>query len=97
MRPSICPFISDTFYDSRLTVHETTAERSSLNLQGVELPNEGIVMIPAQHTGFSLKSVEEGEIIKSKYDALLGQEFTDRDGSVRPITGDDILVVTPYM
>ncbi len=26
----------------------------------------------------------------------LGQEFTDRDGSTRPITKDDILVVTPY-
>ena len=40
--------------------------------------------------------MEEGEIIKTKYDALLGQEFTDRDGTIRPITEDDILVVTPY-
>ena len=28
--------------------------------------------------------------------SLLGQEFTDRDGSKRPMTEDDILVVTPY-
>lgn len=95
MRPSICQFISDAFYDGRLTAHESNAERS-LNLQGVDLPNEGIVMIPAEHEGCAQKSIEEGDIIKAKYDALLGQEFTDRDGSTRPITEDDILVVTPY-
>ena len=95
MRPSICQFISDAFYDGRLTAHESTSERS-LNLQGVDLPNEGILMIPAEHEGCSQKSVEEGQIIKTKYQALLGQEFTDRDGSTRPITEDDILVVTPY-
>ena len=95
MRPSICQFISDAFYDGRLTAHESTAERS-LNLQGIDLPNEGIVMIPAEHEGCSQKSVEEGEIIKAKYDALLGQEFNDRDGTTRLINQDDILVVTPY-
>ena len=58
--------------------------------------NQGIVIIPAEHEGCSQKSVEEGEIIKAKYDALLGQKFTDRDGTTRPITEDDILVVTPY-
>ena len=94
MRPSICRFISDAFYDGRLTAHESTAERN-LNLQGVDLPNEGIVIIPAEHEGCSQKSAEEGEIIKAKYQALLGQEFTDRDGT-RPITEEDIMVVTPY-
>ena len=83
MRPSICQFISYAFYDGRLTAHETTAERS-LNLKGTNLLNEGIVMIPAEHEGCSQKSVEEGEIIKAQYDALLGQEFIDRDGATRP-------------
>ena len=94
MRPSICRFISDAFYDGRLTAHECTAERS-LNLQGLNLPNEGIVMIPVDHEGCSQKSVEEGEIIKAQYQTLLGQSFT-KNGRTRPITGDDILVVTPY-
>ena len=94
MRLSICQFISDAFYDGRLTAHESTAGRS-LNLQGVDLPNEGIVMVPVDHEGCSQKSVEEGETIKAKYKALLGQKFTDRDGT-RQITKDDILVVTPY-
>jgi uncharacterized protein len=95
MRPSVCQFISDAFYDGRLTSHESTSERS-LNLQNVDLPNEGIVMIPAEHEGCSQKSLEEGEIIKAKYHALLGQDFIYRDGNTRPITEDDILVLTPY-
>ncbi len=95
MRPSICQFISDAFYDGRLTAHESTTGRS-LDLQDVDLPNEGIVVIPAEHDGCSQKSVEEGEIIKAKYHALLGSGFTDQDSSMRPITEEDILVVTPY-
>lgn len=95
MRPSICKFISKAFYDGRLAAHECTTERS-LDLQGVDLPNEGIVVIPVEHEGCSQKSIEEGEIINDLYKALLGQKFTDRDGSTRPITEDDILVVTPY-
>ncbi|MFC6637389.1 hypothetical protein GV827_17510 [Sulfitobacter sp. JBTF-M27] len=95
MRPSICQFISDAFYDGRLTAHESTSERS-LNLQGVDLPSEGIVMISAEHEGCSQKNVEEGEIIKAEYGGLLGQEFTDHDGTTPPITEDDILVVTSY-
>ncbi len=95
MRPGICQFISDAFYDGRLTAHESTAARN-LNLQGIDLPNEGIAMIPARHEGCSQKSVEEGRIIKAKYQTLLGQAFTDRDGGTRPITENDILVVTPY-
>ncbi len=95
MRPSICRFISDAFYDGRLIAHESTAEQS-LNLQDVDLPNEGIVMIRAEHKECSQKSIEEGEIIKTKYHALLGQKFSDKDGNTRPITENDILVVAPY-
>ncbi|OED38001.1 nuclease [PVC group bacterium (ex Bugula neritina AB1)] len=95
MRPSICEFISNAFYDGRLTAHADTVERS-LNLQGIDLPNEGIVMIKAEHEGCSQKSIEEGEIIKAKYEALLGQKFRDKDDCMRPIVKEDILVVTPY-
>ena len=95
LRPSICRFISETFYDGRLAAHESTVERR-LNLQGVDLPNEGIVMIWADHERCSQKSIEEGTIIKAKYEALLGQSFTDLSGATRPITQDDILIVTPY-
>jgi len=93
MHPSICQFISDAFYEGRLTAHESTKTRG-LNLRG--MPNEGIVLIPAVHEGCSQRSVEEGRIIKAAYQALKGRSFTDRDGSRRFISKDDILVLAPY-
>ena len=53
-------------------------------------------MIPVLHEGRSQKSPEEALLLKEKYQGLLGQSFRDRDGTVRPLTSDDILVVTPY-
>ena len=95
MRPSVCKFVSDAFYDGRLKSHESTLKRK-LNLQDVDLPNEGIVMIPAIHSGCSQKSVEEGEIVKAKYESLIDQSFTDSNGNTRPISENDILVVSPF-
>ena len=95
LKPSICRFVSDAFYDSRLSTHESTAQRS-LDLQGTNLPNEGIVMVPVDHEGCSQKSVEEGEAIKAQYRALMGRSFKDGGGAIRAISEDDILVVTPY-
>ena len=95
MRQSICCFVSDTFYDGRLTAHACTNARR-LSLRRVNLPDEGIVMIPVNHTGCSHKSVEEGKVVQTTCQALLGQSFTDQDGNTRPITRDDVLVITPY-
>lgn len=100
LRPSICKFISDTFYDSRLTAHKSASERN-LNLQNTGLPNEGLVMIPAEHQGCSQKSIEEGAIIKDIYNKLLGQICSRPDAKTgiitqHAITEEDILVVTPY-
>ena len=95
MRPGICRFVSEAFYDGRLDAHESV-NRRSLNLKNIDLPDEGIVTIPVDHKGCSQKSVEEGEVIKNKYQSLLGQSFTQESGKVRKITKNDILVVSPY-
>lgn len=95
MRPEICNFISKSFYDGRLKSDNSTALRK-LELQNSDLPNQGIHIIHANHQNCSQKSIEEGRIIKNKYQELLGQEFTDKDGIKRQITIDDMLVVSPY-
>lgn len=94
MRPSVCRFISEAFYDGRLTAHESVEARR-LSLRDISLPDEGVVMIPAHHEGCSQKSEEEGKIIKGYYEALLHQSFSE-EGTVRGITEEDILIVTPY-
>ena len=73
-RPSICQFISDAFYDGRLTAHESTLQQR-LDLKSSNLPNEGIVMLEIHHENCRQKSEEEGHVIKEKYNELLGQTF----------------------
>lgn len=97
LRPSICRFISDAFYDARLEPHAVTSQRSlsySPPING--LPTEGIHFHPATHQGCSQKSSEEGAIINEYYHKLLGQQFRDERGEVRAITHKEILVVAPY-
>ena len=95
LHPNICRFISEAFYEGRLTAHESTKARQ-LDLQNTDLPNTGIVMLPAHHDGCGQKSIVEGEIIEAKYQQLLGQTIAETDGTTRDITADDILIVTPY-
>ncbi|MBN2860990.1 MAG: ATP-binding domain-containing protein, partial [Sphaerochaetaceae bacterium] len=95
MNPAICTFISDTFYDGKLIPHEVTMRRR-LELRGVDLPNEGIAILAAEHEGCSQKSEEEGEIIKKTYLSLIGQKYIDEKENLHELTERDILVVTPY-
>lgn len=95
LKPSICRFVSDAFYDGRLENHtETTRRRLLLEESG--LPEEGIVMIAADHGGCSQKSAAEGEVVRACYEELLGQSFADERGRTRSLTRADILVVSPY-
>ncbi|MYA76040.1 MAG: TM0106 family RecB-like putative nuclease [Gemmatimonadetes bacterium] len=95
LKPSICRFVSGAFYDGRLENHAETAERRLL-LEKTELPEEGIVMIAADHARCSQKSEEEGKVVRACYDELLGQSFADGRGRTRSLTAADILVVSPY-
>ncbi len=94
-KPSICQFISNTFYDSRLMAHES-AQQQRLDLKSSNLPNESIVMLEVHHENCRQKSEEEGQVVKEKYNELLGQTFYDKSGQKRSITQDDILVISPY-
>ena len=95
LKPGICRFVSEAFYDGQLAPHESTLQRS-LELCKTDLPDEGIVMIAARHEYCSQKSIEEGKILEARYMELLGQTLRDGNGNVRPIDKEDILVVTPY-
>jgi AAA domain len=56
----------------------------------------GVVFRDVPHDGNSQSSREEGEDIKAAYAYLMRQRFVDRAGKIRPMTKDDVLVVTPY-
>ncbi len=95
LHPSVCQFISDAFYDSRLLANTVTGQRR-LDLQSNILKNQGITVINAQHDNCAQKSPEEAAIITQHYKQVIGKAFTDENGNTRVITEDDILIVTPY-
>jgi uncharacterized protein len=97
LHPSVCRFISDAFYDGRLHPDPENENRNLVFRTPVDgLRSHGIQFVAADHEGCSQKSDIEGTIVRELYGRFVGQEFRDKDGSIRPVTGQDVLVVTPY-
>jgi uncharacterized protein len=97
LHPSICRFISQAFYEGRLTADPENARRRIIFESPIDgITPLGIHFLPVLHTGCSQKSEEEGLKIKEYFRKLVGQQFVDKDGSARLMTTDDILVVSPY-
>jgi superfamily I DNA and/or RNA helicase len=98
MHPDLCRFISDAFYDGRL-IAEAENERQRLVLNpdaDPALAPTGLRFISIEHEGCSQKSEPEADRVRKLYHSLLAQRWTDREGRLRPIGIDDILVVSPY-
>ena len=97
LHPLICKFISGAFYEGRLEADAGNINRHLIFDKPLKkIHTDGIYFLPVHHTGCSQKSKEEGAIIKEYYEALLQQQFHDKDGRVRRLGLDDILVVSPY-
>jgi uncharacterized protein len=56
----------------------------------------GLVVRPVEHVGNGQLSREEADEVAEAIGALLGTGYTDEKGASRPLTVDDVLVVTPY-
>jgi predicted RecB family nuclease len=98
MHPDLCRFISDAFYDGRLTAAAGN-ERQCLILDldaDPALASTGLRFVSVEHEGCSQKSEPEAERVRHLYQSLSGQRWTDREGRIRPIGAEDILVVSPY-
>jgi predicted RecB family nuclease len=94
LHPEICAFISEVFYQGRL--HSSAGlERQTIGGSG-EFSGSGLQWRPVDHSGCRVDSTEEVEEVRACYEQILGRAFTDRDGAVRPIGPEDILVVAPY-
>ena len=94
LNKKICAYISDSFYDSRLTPHEVTDLRK-VNLGLKDIRNEGIFYIPVNHTGCSQKSEEESKIIEEIYSKIIKTKFTDEYGNGE-LSEKDIVAISPF-
>ena len=93
LRPEICAFTSEAYYEGRLLPAEVSARRTLA-------AGDGLVLDQPEHEGRSQSSWEEADVVASAIRALLGTMYTDGVRPVgsdpRPLTADDFLVVAPY-
>ena len=94
MNAPVCAFISDTMYDGRL---RPAPGRELQRVDSPGLTGQGLMFLAVEHKSVNrLRSIEEAERIAEEIALLLGGTVIDHDGERRPITPDDIVVVTPY-
>jgi uncharacterized protein len=95
MHGDIASFISEVFYDGRLTSDDSCA-RQSITSRSRTLSGTGLRHAAVVHQGNRVASSEEAEKVRELYGQLLGGDWVDRKGDRHTITEDNILVVTPY-
>jgi uncharacterized protein len=88
MHPDVCQFISDAFYEGRLSSIAECEER-------VTSAGTGIRWLTIEHEGNRADSSEEAEAIAAEIERLLTETFTDR-GLTRALREADFMVVAPY-
>ncbi|HEV8479261.1 MAG TPA: TM0106 family RecB-like putative nuclease [Candidatus Eisenbacteria bacterium] len=89
LRPELCAFNSEAYYDGRLAPASTAEERSVAAGNGLH-----VKAVP--HEGRSQSSREEAEAVAAEIARLLETPYTDGSGTPRPLKAEDVLVVTPY-
>jgi predicted RecB family nuclease len=94
MHPAVCAFVSDAFYDGRLSSHPSCS-RQQLDA-GAELGGAGICWAAVEHSDNRTSSQEEAVAIRQLVQRLGEATWTDADGVVRQVRWSDILVVAPY-
>ena len=105
MEPSITNIVSELFYDQRLMGNPSNKSNSinwgktCLRESGHQFPNQGIVFEAIEHSGCSVKSIEEIDFIEKLVESLLGGNYTYakfNENIVGEISPNDILVTAPY-
>jgi uncharacterized protein len=93
MHPTVCRFISEQVYESRLGYHPDTAWQA---LTGTSYPTAGAFWASVEHEGNAQTAEEEVKAIRRAVDDLLQGNWTDKNRDTRPMTTADIIVVAPY-
>jgi predicted RecB family nuclease len=87
MHPEVCRFISEAFYEGRLTsIAECEGRTTSLGV--------GIRWLPVEHEGNRVDSVEEADAIAAEIEKVQAGSY--REGADRPLRAGDVMVVAPY-
>jgi predicted RecB family nuclease len=89
LRPELCGFVSDAFYEGRLEPAAPARTRS------LALGN-GLRFLPVEHSGHRSAAPEEAEAVAAEIERLVGSPFVDAGGLERPLRHEDVKVVAPF-
>jgi uncharacterized protein len=90
MHPDLCEFTSEAFYDGKL--HGV----DGLDRQEILGSGSGLRIVEVPHQGNTNASAEEASEVARLAGQLTGCTWRDKDGTERPVSPDDVLIVTPY-
>lgn len=98
MHPDVCDFISAAVYEGRLRAEASTVGQRLLLEDGLHeaLRPTGISTVDLDHEGCTQSSEEEASLIAELLGQLTRQRWVDQAGRERPITLDDVVIVSPF-
>lgn len=95
MHPELCARVSQLAYEGRLRADSSCA-RQRLEGAGGGLDGTGVRFAPVYHSYNRSRSREEAAKAAELVARLLGARWTDRSGRTRPLSLEDLLVISPY-
>ena len=96
MHNDVNQFISTMIYEGRLENHLACDNQKIIYPVATSFPETGIFPVCIPHSGNKQHSPEEVSKITELVNHFLTCTFREKDGSVRPVTTGDILVVAPF-
>ena len=98
LHPDIARFTSEIYYEGKIEARPGLERQAILSRNNDDhLSGSGLLYIPVDHKGNQARSLEEIEIIRKVFDTLIQRyDWQDREGKVRPLTKDNLLIVAPY-
>ena len=94
MHPDLCRYTSEVFYDGKLHGVEGLGRQEILG--DPPFSGSGLRFVEVAHQGNTNASPEEADEVARLAETLALCSWQDRDGAVRPVGCDGILIVTPY-
>ena len=97
LHPAICAFTSELFYDGKLR-SKTGLEKQVIKAIG-PVSGSGLRYLPVAHNGNQNCSPEEAQAVgrsRAGRSSPASATWVDREGQEKPITLDDIMIITPY-
>lgn len=97
MHPAVCHPLSEVVYEGKLKAAKHN-DRQLVSVPDSKLikQSHGVMVVNVEHDGNRQSSEEEVDVIQRIIDDLKTGRCTAKNGEVRSIADDDILVVAPY-